>query len=72
MPDSISSLIYKPGVMLDKKEIIKARAFKPGWIGSDVVEKRFYKAGVAPDSVQLLTAADPQYTGRWRVDFARR
>lgn len=63
IPDSISSLIYTPGVMLDKKEIIKARAFKSGWIGSDVVEKRFYKAGVAPDSVQLLTAVDPQYQG---------
>jgi uncharacterized membrane protein len=63
MPDSISSPIYKSDVMLDKKEVIKARAFKAGWIGSDVAEKRFYKAGVAPDSVQLLTASDPQYKG---------
>lgn len=63
IPDSISSLIYTPGVMLDKKEVIKAKAFKAGWIGSDVVEKRFYKAGVSPDSVQLLTATDPQYKG---------
>lgn len=62
-PDSISSPIYTSGVMLDKKEIIKARAFKAGWIGSDVVEKRFYKAGVIPDSVQLLTPSDPQYKG---------
>jgi hypothetical protein len=49
--------------MLDKKEVIKARAFKAGWIGSDVVEKRFYKAGVQPDSVNLLTQSDPQYKG---------
>lgn len=63
MPDSISSPIYTSGVMLDKKEVIKARAFKAGWIGSDVVEKRFYKAGVIPDSVQLLTPVDPQYKG---------
>ena len=63
MPDSISSPIYKPGVMVDKKEVIKARAFKAGWIGSDVVEKRFFKAGLAPDSVQLLTVNDPQYKG---------
>lgn len=63
IPDSISSPIYAPGVMLDKKEVIKARAFKAGWIGSDVVEKRFYKAGVVPDSVQLLTTIDPQYKG---------
>ena len=63
IPDSISSPIYAPGVMLDKKEVIKAKAFKTGWIGSDVTEKRFYKAGVSPDSVQLLTATDPQYKG---------
>lgn len=63
IPDSISSPIYAPGVMLDKKEIIKTRAFKAGWIGSDVVEKRFFKAGVSPDSVQLLTKVDPQYQG---------
>jgi uncharacterized membrane protein/mono/diheme cytochrome c family protein len=62
-PDSISSPIYKPGIMLDKKEVIKARAFKAGWIGSDEVEKIFYKAGVQPDSVSLLTQSDPQYKG---------
>ncbi len=62
-PDSIHSLIYKPGIILDKKQTIIARAFKPGWIGSDEVEKRFYKAGVAADSVQLLTPSDPQYKG---------
>ena len=49
--------------MLDKKQTIKAKAFKPGWISSDVVEKIFYKAGVVPDSVQLVNAPDPQYKG---------
>ena len=62
-PDSTLSLIYRDKVMLDKKQTIKAKAFKPGWVSSDVVEKIFYKAGVAPDSVQLINAPDPQNKG---------
>jgi len=62
-PDSIHSPIYKGDVILNKKETIKAKAFKPGWISSDVVEKIFYKAGFTPDSVQLAIAPDLQYKG---------
>ncbi|MDQ6843981.1 MAG: chitobiase/beta-hexosaminidase C-terminal domain-containing protein, partial [Bacteroidota bacterium] len=62
-PDSLNSPVYKDGVLLDKKQTIKAKAYKPGWISSDVVEKIFYKAGVVPDSVQLVNAPDPQYKG---------
>ena len=62
-PDSIHSAVYSANVLLDKKETIKAKAFKPGWISSDVVEKIFYKAGFTPDSVQLVNTPDPQYKG---------
>ncbi len=62
-PDSLNSPVYKDGVMLDKRQTIKAKAFKPGWISSDVVEKIFYKAGVVPDSVELVNAPDPTYKG---------
>ena len=60
-PDSIKSPIYQDTVMLTKKQTIKAKAFKPGWISSDVVEQVFYKAGVVPDSVELINAPDPLY-----------
>ena len=62
-PDSIKSPIYKENVMLDKKETIKAKAFKLGWISSDVVEKTFYKSGFAPDSAELINPPDPGYKG---------
>jgi Leucine-rich repeat (LRR) protein len=62
-PDSIHSAVYSDNILLDKKETIKAKAFKPGWISSDVVEKIFYKAGFTPDSVQLVNTPDPQYKG---------
>ncbi len=62
-PDSIHSAIYQDDVILDKKETIKAKAYKTGWLSSEVVEKTFYKAGFTPDSVQLVNAPDPQYNG---------
>ncbi|MDQ2863211.1 MAG: chitobiase/beta-hexosaminidase C-terminal domain-containing protein, partial [Bacteroidota bacterium] len=63
-PDSLHSPVYKGDVMIDKKETVRAKAFKPGWISSDVVEKIFYKAGVLPDSVELINQPDPQYKGQ--------
>ncbi len=62
-PDSLTSPVYKEGATLDKKQTIKAKAFKPGWISSDVVEKVFYKVGLVPDSVELINAPDPAYNG---------
>ena len=62
-PDSIHSPIYQENVMLNKKQTIKAKAFKPGWISSDIVEEIFYKAGIVPDSVALVNAPDSAYRG---------
>jgi hypothetical protein len=33
---------------------LKAKAFKPGWISSDITERVFYKAGFTIDSIRLL------------------
>ena len=62
-PDSVNSPIYTDTVMLTKKETIRAKAFKPGWISSDIVEETFYKAGIVPDSVALLSAPDSSFMG---------
>lgn len=56
-PDSIISTLYKDEMMLDKNLLIKARAFKPGWVSSDVTEKTFYKAGFKIDSIRLMKPA---------------
>jgi uncharacterized membrane protein len=61
-PDSIASPIYKGDFMLDKNITVKAKAYKPGWISSDVVEKIFYKAGFKIDSIRFVQAsADVPY-----------
>lgn len=62
-PDSLRSPAFESAFLVDKNLVIKAKAFKPGWISSDVVEHRFFKAGFRPDSVVLLKAPDPLYKG---------
>lgn len=63
-PDSTSSLLYAPGVMVDSNVTVKAKAFKPGWISSNVLEYHFYKKTHVPDSVQLLTKPHADYTAK--------
>jgi hypothetical protein len=64
-PDSVRSQVYKEGdsIIINKSLTIKAKAFKPGWLSSDVIEKKFYKAGFIPDSIQLVNALDSVYKG---------
>jgi uncharacterized membrane protein len=53
-PDSIQSPIYKGDFVVDKNLTIKAKAFKAGWVSSDVTEKTFYRAGHKIDSIQFV------------------
>jgi hypothetical protein len=54
VPDSLSSALYKGDFMVDKNMTVKTKAFKPGWISSDVTEKTFYKAGYKIDSIRFV------------------
>lgn len=62
-PDSNRSLLYKPGTVLTQSTVIKARAFKQGWIGSDTVQFNVYKCRYTPDSVMFITRPDDKYKG---------
>lgn len=62
-PDSIKSAVYNKNVSLDKAVTVKAKAFKKGWISSDILTANFYKATYTPDSAILLTAVDASYKG---------
>ncbi|HEY4323180.1 MAG TPA: FN3 associated domain-containing protein [Mucilaginibacter sp.] len=61
-PDSIKSMLYKPGTTIEQNTNIKAKAYKPGWIGSDIVQANFYKSTYTPDSVFFVNAPDEKYT----------
>ncbi len=60
-PDSVKSAIYQPGIQITGTETIKAKAYKAGWYGSDVINYTFYKNTYKPDSIQLISIPDPTY-----------
>lgn len=62
-PDSIHSAIYKPGEMINRNTVIRAKAYKPGWIGSDMMEVLFFKQTHKPDTIIFLTPTDSSYAG---------
>jgi uncharacterized membrane protein len=62
-PDSLHSLVYDKNVVLSKSVLVKTKAFKPGWISSDVLETNFYSAKIKGDTVINLLPADSSFRG---------
>jgi len=60
-PDSVKSLLYKPGIVIAKSIAIKAKAYKAGWLGSDVVSANFYKCTFTPDSISFIIPPNDKY-----------
>lgn len=60
-PDSLKSSQYTGKEMVSNTGLIRAKAFKPGWISSDISERYFFKSTYRADSVVLLTPPDPKY-----------
>lgn len=60
-PDSIRSLIYKGNETISSNTFIRVKAFKAGWISSDITEASFYKSTYQPDTVIYLQPADSSY-----------
>ncbi len=50
-PDSITGTLYAGPVEVSKNVTVKARADKPGWYGSSVIQASFIRKGYTPDSV---------------------
>lgn len=57
-PDSIKSPIFDGKTVLTQNTTIKAKAFKTGWVSSDVVTFDFFKSAYKPDSVNILFPLD--------------
>lgn len=66
-PDSLTSPVFKPGEMIDGNVFIKAKAYKPGWISSDIMEANFYRSTFKADSVLFLLQPDPAYNGEAKL-----
>jgi len=60
-PDSLSSRVYDNSVMINADVTVKAKAFKPGWISSDITQQHFFKGTYHIDSAVLFSKADDEY-----------
>ena len=58
-PDSINSPVFTNQTVIDQPTLVKARAHKAGWFGSNVATFDFYKSTYKPDSVNLLLPLNP-------------
>ena len=62
-PDSIKSPSYKNSLRLTKNTNLKVKAFRTGWISSDISQRTFYKSEIRPDSIFFITQPDKKFTG---------
>lgn len=53
-PDSSHSLEYTGPIVLEQNTMVKARAFKKGWIGSDAARHYYFKQTYQPDSAVVV------------------
>jgi hypothetical protein len=60
-PDSLLSPVYSGPVVLSSRAALKAKAFKRGWLGSEVTSADFYSEKYRPDSVLMLQPVDSNY-----------
>ena len=54
-PDSLTSTVFKGQTVISESTEIKARAYKDGWLSSDVVTLSVYASTQKPDTVMLLS-----------------
>lgn len=62
-PDSLKSPVITDSTILTQNATIKAKAFKKGWLSSNVAIYTFYKSLFKPDSILFLTKPDDQFKG---------
>ena len=60
-PDSLKSSLYNKPLLLKESTTIKARAYKQGWYGSEVVTANIYKSAYKPDTIIFLQSPDDKY-----------
>lgn len=73
-PDSIQSPVFKGNETINSNVLIRAKAYKAGWISSDLVEASFYKNTFTPDTLIYLTKANDKYkdvSGKLLIDRER-
>lgn len=68
-PDSTTSPLFAKNIVLTESTEIKARAFKRGWLSSDVASLSVYKCRHKPDSAILLSRLNRVHTAKGAQTF---
>jgi Planctomycete cytochrome C len=64
IPDSINSPIYDDKTFINRPGLVKIKAFKKGWHGSEVIDYRFYRATYKADTVIMINPIDSAYKAK--------
>jgi hypothetical protein len=64
IPDSINSPLYDDKTFISKAALVKIRAFKKGWHGSEVIDYRFYHATYKADTIIMIKPIDSTYKAK--------
>ena len=62
-PDSINSPVYKDPLPIGNYSMIKTKAFKEGWLSSDIAEFIFFRKGFRPDTAALINPPNERFQG---------
>ena len=54
-PDSLTSEVFRGNTIISESTGIKARAYKDGWLSSDVSTLNVYRSSLKPDTAMLLS-----------------
>ncbi|WP_316814529.1 FN3 associated domain-containing protein [Pedobacter nyackensis] len=60
-PDSLKSSLYTQPIQLKESATVKAKAYKPGWYGSETITSKRYKSGYKADTIIFLLPPDDKY-----------
>ncbi len=63
-PDSGQSFVYNRNIKLSGEALLKARAYKQGWLESELLQYQFYHANFKPDTIILGQPTDSLYKGK--------
>lgn len=73
-PDSVQSAMFKGTEQINCNTFIRAKAYKSGWISSDIFETRFYKSTYKPDTIVYISKPNDKYkdeTGKTLFDLQK-
>jgi uncharacterized membrane protein len=68
-PDSVKSLVYESSLAVSKYTLVKTKAYKDGWLSSDVTEHVFFPNKAKPSKVKLVSNPDKKYQGEGGQTF---